>query len=271
MLLAVLSTWQQDISVLTWDGTQGFFPVIRRSMLRRQLESLAVAVELVDTNRGYAAVALLRPACEELLWLKYFNTLSSIDAKALASCLIGSGLLRDLEAQAGEVGEDEMGAMGLASALMQFRAKDPGIRQELTALGGRLAWPSHVVGKGDVPSTWFIARATNSEKLYRFLYHATSRYVHFSAVELARRGWGRSGRLELSSETYEPVWALFSLSWGTRLFGWTLEASLDALRVEGVPEPSHDALQQAFDAITSVSLIPIVTPDEMIWNSDKPA
>jgi hypothetical protein len=71
--------------------------------------------------------------------------------------------------------------------------------------------------------------------------------------------------LEVSSDTYEPVWAQFSLTWGTRLFGLTLHASLDALRVEGVSEPDHAALQDAFDGITEVPLIPLVTPDELLW------
>jgi len=270
LLLGAVSSWQRDISVLDWDGSQGFFPVIRRSMLRRQLDSLAIAVELVESNRGYAAIPLLRPACEELLWLRYFNSLSSIDARILADCLIGSGLLRDLEAQASEVGDDEMAAMGLDRALKGFRSKEPDVRQKLTELGSRLDWPTQVVSKGKVPSAWFIAKATDSEKLYRFLYHATSRYVHFSAVELARRGWGQPGRLEISNEPYEPVWALFSLSWGTRLFGWTLEASVDALCAEGVPAPPHEALQGAFDAITKIALIPLVTPDEMVWSQYVP-
>lgn len=266
-LLAAVSKWQHDISALEWDGAQGFLPVIRRSILRRQLDSLAVAVELVESNRGYAAVPLLRPACEELLWLRYFNGLSSVDARTLTECLIGTGLLRDLEAQAGEVDEKEMNAMGLDRVLAGFRSKKPELRQKLKELGARLSWPSRVVSSGGVPSAWFVAQATDSEKLYRFLYHATSRYVHFSAVELARRGWGKPGRLEISSNIYEPVWALFSLSWGTRLFGWTLQASLDALRAEGVPEPPHEVLQKAFDTITNVALIPLVTPDEMVWRS----
>jgi len=268
-LLNALSAWQRDVSVLTWDGTQGFLPIIRRSMLRRQLDSLAVALELVESNRGYAAVSLLRPACEELLWLRYFNTLPSADATSLAECLIGSRLLMDLEAQAGEVGENEMTVMGLDRALAGFRSKEPALRQRLKELGGRLDWPSRAVSAGDVPSTWFVAKATDSTKMYRFLYHATSRYVHFSAVELARRGWGHPGRLEISADTYEPVWAAFSLSWGTRLFGWTLQAALDALRAEGVAEPPHDALQQAFDMITEVALVPLVTPDEMVWSADS--
>jgi hypothetical protein len=182
--------------------------------------------------------------------------------------MIGSGLLKDLEAQSGEVGNEMMIAMGLDRALAGLRSNEPALRQKLKELGGRLAWPCHVVSTGDVPSAWFVAQATDSAKLYRFLYHATSRYVHFSAVELARRGWGRPGRLEVSSDTYEPVWAAFSLSWGTRLFGWTLQASLDALGAEGVPEPPHEALQRAFDTITEVPLVPLVTPDEMVWSPD---
>ena len=268
-LLIAVSDWQRHLAFLDWDGTQGFLPVIRRSMLRRQVDSLAVSVALVESNRGYAAVSLLRPACEELLWLRYFNTLSSDDAKILTECMIGAGLLRDLEAQSGEVGSVEMKAMGLDRALTAIRSKEPAVREKLKELGGRLAWPSRVVRSGEVPSVWFVAQASKSENLYRFLYHATSRYVHFSAVELARRGWGRPGRLEISADNYEPIWAMFSLSWGTRLFGWTLQAALDALRDEGIPEPPHEKLQEAFDAITEVALIPLVTPDEMVWHSNR--
>lgn len=266
-LLAAVSTWQDDLSVLEWDGTQGFLPVIRRSMLVRQLDSLAVAVELVESKRGYAAVSLLRPACEELLWLKYFNTLSLADGRTLTECLIDSGVLRDLEAQAGQVGDDEMTAMGLDQAFATFRSNEPDLRQKLRELGKRLDWPPRKSSKGDVPSTWFIAKATGSEKLYRFLFYATSRYVHFNAVELARRGWGRPGRLEISSKTYEPVWASFTLSWGVRLFGLTLNESRDALSAEGVPEPPHEALFEAFDMITKVASMPLLTPDELEWPS----
>jgi hypothetical protein len=58
---------------------------------------------------------------------------------------------------------------------------------------------------------------------------------------------------------------MFSLSWGTRLFGWTLAHALKALRVEGVPEPNHMALQSAFEGIADIPLIPLLTPDELVW------
>ena len=263
-LLACLAPWLRQISIFDWDGAQGFLPVIRRSLLRRQFDSLEVAAGLAESNRGYAAVPLLRPACEELLWLRYFNTLEAGDARILVDCLIGSGLLDDLEAQVVQVGEGGIAEMGLLPVLAALRSKGPDIRQKLKELGRRLGWPRRVVRDGELPSTWFIAKTNGeSSKLYRFLYHATSRYVHFSAIELARRGWGKPGRLELSSRTYETIWAEFSLAWGTRLLGWTLQASLDALLAEGAPEPDHNALQVAFDRIAEVPLIPLVTLDEL--------
>ena len=244
-LLACLSPWIQEVSVVDWNGATGFTPILRRSALRRQFEALEVGVELVASERGYAAVPLLRPACEELLWLKYLDKLTADDGNLLSECWIRSGLLRDLNAQAGEVGAEGMMAMGLGPALKASRSKESVVQHKLRGLGKRLGWPN--VSKGRVPSIRFIAEATDSESLYRFLYHAVSRYVHFSPVELSRLGWGRPGRLELSSKTYEPVWAVFALSWSTRLLGWSMAAASNALEAEGVSEPNQKELQEAFD------------------------
>jgi hypothetical protein len=262
-LLEVMSPWMPYVSALPWDGTHGYLPIIRRGSLVRQFECLEVALDLVQNRCGYAAVPLLRPACEELLWLRYLESLSAVDARALAGILIEKGLFDDLRAQADEVGAEVMSDMGLLPAFEAFREKQSDLLTNIHQLAEKLGWKH----KGKMPSTWFIAQATESETLYQFLYHATSRYVHFSAVELARHGWGQPGRLELSSATYERVWAMFSLTWGTRLFGWTVDNALTALRAEGVPEPDHLALQSVFDGIAEVPLLPLVTPDELIWAS----
>ena len=223
-----------------------------------------MAVELVESKHGYAAVPLVRPACEELLWLRYFTKLTANDAALLSECLIRSGLLRDLDAQANEMGREKMLAIGLAPALNAFHSKASVVKDKLRQLGKRLDWPGK---QGRVPSTRFIADATDSTSLYLFLYHAASRYVHFSPVELGRRGWGKAGRLELSSQAYEPVWAAFVLSWSTRLLGWSMTAASSALEAEGVSEPDHETMQNAFDRITDVPLVPLVTPEELLWDS----
>jgi hypothetical protein len=260
-LLGSMSPWMDHVRTLDWDGSQGFAPILRRSAVVRQFDCLKVILKLSMEQTGDAAVPLLRPACEELLWLTYFDKLSEADAKTLAELLTRKDLLADLEAQAAEVGTDAMNGFGLLEALEAHRSLKQSLNDQLKSLGQRLNWPKN----RETPSTWFIAKATNSEDLYKFLYHATSRYVHFSAVELGRRGWGRPGHLEISSKPYERVWAQFSLSWGSRLFGLTLAAVLERFVSEGIPEPDHAALQSAFDAIAQVPLIPIITPEEMVW------
>lgn len=265
-LIRLLRPLVDKCSVLNWDGTDGFLPIVRRSALRRQFESLETTLQLVQAERADGAVGLLRPACEELLWLRYLNRLSETDGRELIDCMLHIGLLRDLEAQAGEVGESTMVEMGLAAHLKRFQWTGGAITDRLKALGKKLKWPSQAVRKGEVPSTWFIAKETASEDLYRFLYHATSRYVHFSVVELARRGWGRPGRLELSARHYEPIWAFFCLCWGARVMAMMLKES--ASLHEGAEAADEDSvlLQRAFNKVLSVQLIPIITPDELIWD-----
>jgi Family of unknown function (DUF5677) len=264
-LIDGLSDWTDQISSFRWDVKQGYLEIVMRAILRRQFECLTVAVRLVEDKVGFAAVPLLRPACEELIWARYLNQLRLEDARELIDCLIGSGLSRDLEAQAGEVGDKAMAELGLAAVLDGFRARKPSLQLQLRDLGQRLAWPERTVKKAEIPSTSFVARASGSQDLYRFIYHATSRYVHFSPVELARRGWGNAERLQISSETYEPVWGLFSLSWGSRLLGMTIQASLEAAHQTALPEPDFAVLRSVFESIAEVPLIPLVTAEETIW------
>jgi len=160
-----------------------------------------------------------------------------------------------------------MTEMGLSDYSAQYHSRESSYREKFKRLGRSLNWPSRNIKEGSIPSVWFVAKSTESESLYRFLYHATSRYVHFSPVELARRGWGKDGRLQVDSNVYEPLWAVFTLSWGARLFGYSLESSLAALESEGVSEPPDDSLSRAFEQINSIGRVPLVTPDELRWDS----
>ena len=81
-----------------------------------------MVVDLAERDHGFAAVALLRPSCEELLWLRYLTSLNINRFERLTMAMIGTGMLKDLEAQAGEVGADLMGAIGLDKDLARYRA-----------------------------------------------------------------------------------------------------------------------------------------------------
>jgi len=268
-LIEMLRDWLETVANFDWDGSQGFLPIIRRSSLIRQADALEIMADLVASNRGYAAVSLLRPSCEELLWLRYLKGIDATAGNDLIDCLMSSGLLKDLEAQVGKIGSAEMSEPWLEKRLTQFRSKTDNTRTNLISLGKKLGWPKEFTKNGKMPSTWYFAKETSSEDIYRFLYHATSRYVHFSPVELGRRGWGKDGKLKITSSVYEPHWAVFSLQWGARLFGFTIDSVLEPLAKDGLPEPPHGLLEPIFHKICKVPLIPLITADELHWEAPK--
>ncbi len=260
---SALRPWIESACSLDWNPSDGFGRIVVRAALRRQLESLDVVIDLAEGDRGFAAVGLLRPSCEELLWLRDLTSLSIDRFERLTMAMIGTGVLKDLEAQAGDVGEDLIGAMGLDKDLARYRATDGQRREELKSLGRQLSWPKRSTKHGDAPSTWFVAMKTDSVDLYNFMYHATSRYVHFSPVELTRQGWGGPGDLRIDPANYGSHWGAFSLCWAPRLLAWSVNACVDHVSDTQDIEPDWPRVQEALDNLTEIPLVPIITSDEL--------
>lgn len=69
-VLESMRSFVETASDLAWSLSDGFLPIVRRAILRRQFDSLEAISLLVAEKKGYAAGPLLRPACEELIWVK---------------------------------------------------------------------------------------------------------------------------------------------------------------------------------------------------------
>jgi hypothetical protein len=265
-LLDVLSDWVSEVRVLNWKGSEDFYPIVRRASLSRQFETLEIIKLLCAEGKGFAAVPMLRASCEELLWLRYLESLPFQSANRIVASYISTGILKDLRAQVDEVGIDVLTEIGLTPHLESFRQREPTVIESIKNLAIELDWPQNCQKKGQLPSTWYVAQQSNSQDMYKFLFHASSRYVHFSPVELARRGWGSKGTLKITNEVYEPNWAVFSLQWGARIFGHSIQVILDSFRQEGVVEPPHKELVPIFQKIGEVPMVPLITADELKWS-----
>jgi hypothetical protein len=102
--------------------------------------------------------------------------------------------------------------------------------------------------------------------LYAFLYHASSRAVHFSTGELLRRVWGEPGKLTIRSAHYSEYWSAFALHWGAMLYLDFLNTALaltprdpgiyEEVDIEGL----GDAIQRA-----GMGGVPIITEEELDW------
>jgi hypothetical protein len=115
----------------------------------------------------------------------------------------------------------------------------------------------------------YLSRQVGWTSEYKYLYHATSRYVHFSTAELFRRVWGKEGDVKIGSGSFSEYWSDFALYWGLWLFIHTLAECADVIGDEPVMPPEKQAEFRML--LTSMSKVPIITPGELkTWsNADR--
>jgi hypothetical protein len=268
-ILQALGPAVERFSELKWSPSDGTLPIIRSAMLRRQYECLSIAVDLVDKSHGFAAVALLRPACEEFLWAKYLSSLEPSDAENIL-VLMGQREVRDsLAAQDSYAGRAASDNLGLTRFVMQHESSAKALNARTRVLGTKLGWDKRTIEGAKLPSVAFVAKAVGETSIYRFLYHASSRYVHFSPAELLRRAWGKTGNVTVSSMHFTDYWGAFVLYWGVHLIVSTLPILLELGNELDLDDSiDGDKLIAAASRIRDHGAVPIITAEELAWETD---
>lgn len=263
-VLDSMRSFVETASDLPWSPSDGFLPIVRRAILRRQFDSLEAISHLVAEQKGYAAGPLLRPACEELIWIKYLAGIGHDDSEELLKCVASRELLDSLRAQDKYGGRAVTIQPGLLSSLEDAVAPKDAMRARLRVLGRRLDWPSDTIEAGELPSVFWLAKKTGKKKVYDFLYHATSRFVHFSVAELLRRAWCKPGSVSVRSIHFRDYWGAFARYWGLRLF---LDSVIDLCETPGMPEEglNEAGLLSAAERIGAFGQVPIITAEKLAW------
>ena len=255
-------------SDLSWNPSEGFLTIIQRSVLRRQFDSLEVISDLVSERKGYAAGPLLRPACEELIWTKYLDSIPPSFSEKLIICIADDELYKSLHAQDDVAGRTVTKTLGLLPYLEEAKRDEADRRNRLCILGQRLHWPKRYIENSSLPAMSWLAKETNEQGTYKLIYHATSRFVHFSVAELLRRAWGNpyTETVSITSHSFHDYWGYFSLYWGLDLFLKTLEA-LHSILGE-LSEEEGNAILEAAKQIGEMGKPPIITAEELDWPTD---
>ena len=128
--------------------------------------------------------------------------------------------------------------------------------------------------RSDGPSMAMMAQAGGLERLYDFLYSATSRSVHFSLSELLRCVWGSpTGQMTIASTNFHTYWTVFALYWGAHIFIHLLPNAIDLINIsDGDIEDSGAVLQNEYmSAVATIGdfgKVPAVTVEELRgpWN-----
>jgi hypothetical protein len=264
------------VADITWDQ----FDIERMNYVEkvcivRQHEAICAALLLAQHGLGHLAVAYVRPACEEYIWLAYLN---SIDPH-IADLLVGQLMLvensRSIDAQRQYLGNERMMEYGWPSSYMRFSAEASTVAKgNIEQIATRLGWPNTKSrqGKGRPPKAKWIAEQTNSASLYDFLYSATSRMLHFSPQEIFRRGWGNpdeNATISLDDPSYTRYRLDFALYWLVYLLLHTYQ-----IMKSGMDDEQHEDDEQ-LDAeaeelgqlirewASYLGEVPIIRPEEL--------
>ena len=258
----------ERLSKFSWEPSGSFVvPLLARSILRRQFESLEIITYLVAQGNGFAAPPLLRPSCEEFIWSKYLTGIPAEDANTLIVCMLVDEVRNSLTAQLKAAGPKYMDTSGLQQYLTLYSSNENNERQKMKELAKRLCWPKKNNDGCRPPSMSWLAGKTKELRVYTLIYHATSRFVHFSPHELIRRVWvGPSKATSINSKTFQHYWSYFSLYWGSNFFAKTILAALSRF-----PELWPDEIENGEEIVAAGKQIlsfgepPIITPQELFW------
>jgi len=231
--------------------------------LRRQHEALSAAVMLADMQQGHLAVAFVRPALDEWLWLTYLCKLDLAKANGLLLAMGRYDAIRSLSAQRDYIGDEAMTAqLWYPPGFVDVQVEQlPKVREELRRLGQVLGW-----GNSALPPARWLAEQVGEVAEYEYLHAATSRAVHFSAGEVLRRGWGTPGGILVTDKPeFREHLADFALDRLWRLWASTLVAVVDRLDNTGVHfEESIDVISETLGKLSRLGKVPLVHAAE--WN-----
>lgn len=209
--------------------------VVAVACIRRQTDALDSAVVLARAGHGHIGLPLVRPACEERIWLAYLARLTAEQQMRLLHLMNMREGSSTVEAQQQYMGSRLMGELGFPKAFVRSIARSRRQAEEsLVTLGAELGWPPD----GPVPpSVGWISSQAGLSRTYGFLYSASSKGVHFSPLEQFRSGWmdelNPDATVKLFATPYIEFRTRFVLRWLCSLLIETLNAAQEAAGLFG--------------------------------------
>jgi hypothetical protein len=281
---AILRTSAENVLNLTAPAIDRIssveFPVLSvdltlRCIAKRAQESLSTIISLVDLARGYSAVALLRPLCEDLIFGGWLLTLPRDAADEYVRVRAIEEITRAQIAQMKFFPEaqqrfGEKGEPVDASEVARLEARLAEVRAQLKDFGVKLGW-----GSRTGPTVRQMAELTNATDTYEFFYLGASRAVHSSLHQMARMVWGNfeTGKFSISSANFEEYHSQFALTYGVWLVARIM--SLLERAIPGTLEPIDDQAYSAWLALAIIPAVgedvpPLVTSQELHWPQVPP-
>lgn len=163
--------------------------LLLRCVARKTQESLMSITGLVDRQQAYYATPLLRPMCEELIFVRFMKTLPRKEADEYLWNRVILDLLKGLRQQRDFFDEAQKEyPVDIKQKFKPHRGETQDLEsrikeqtRKLKTFGKKHGW-----GNSLAPTVEYMARASNSNAEYEFFYRATSSAVHANLHHLGR-------------------------------------------------------------------------------------
>ena len=242
----------------TGDDAEQFWQFLQRGAITRQQEALQATSKMADEGYGHFAVTFLRPAYEELIWIEYLNQNISL-APELPGLLGQYEVGVSLDIQNERLGKADMAKVGFTQRYVKKTAATTRrVEAQIKEIGRSLSWPKKK--QNVLPSMWFLSKKVGREEDYKYLYHATSRFVHFSAHEIYRRVWGGKGEVTIGSRRFSSFWEDFATYWGVYILLELLAQCVDLIDEIEIDENEQERMIKLVEEFRAV---PIITASEL--------
>lgn len=234
--------------------------LVARVTIERQIEALHATAILLDNKMAHLAIAFVRQSLDELIWMNYLAKLEADDARKLLPSLVAWDALRSVGAERGYCGDETMIRHGFPPdfiAKLDVRMQE--VRDRIGDSGRSLGWPN----PKRIPDARWLADQCGIADLYEYLYSASSRSVHFSAGELARRGWFYSDQLlDTVNSNHRQFLGDFAVYHLVDLLVRTFMSAVEFFVVQEFEEEPMNALVEKLKLLKRYGRVPLTVPQE---------
>lgn len=246
-----------------------------RCAVKRAQESLIAITELTKGSQAYYAMPLLRPICEDFIFIRYMKFLPRKEADAYLYEKVMLDLLEGVEAQRSffdTVQKDYPNNVRERFKPHHWEAQDLLIKiseqkTRLKVIGKKLGW-----GNQPAPKVKYMAEKTGIDEEYAFFYRATSSAVHSNLHYIWRMVWGDPEvGMVITNKNFDVYYRHFVLTYGT----WLTTAIVDEVSEEFTEQWSEAAEDAFVDydiwrdfvkfMVGATRFPPIVTEVELRW------
>lgn len=253
-----------EIRGVDWSAVQSDYRLLAvNAAFRRQLESINATVILARRDLGHLAVAFVRAALEDVMYLKFFFGLDQTASQRLFLLLGRWDGLRSLLSQRAYLGDAVMNDLWYPTEFLDAaETQRSETREALRELQREYGWSG-----GVLPSADWIAEQAGLRQLYEYLHAATSRALHFSAGEIMRRGRGDpAGQMVTDAPGFREHLADFALHQLVLLFfeTWHVVDDIEAADVSLAEDVDSTEIDVVVQRIAALGQVPLVHAAE--WN-----